>query len=124
MSSSDSSFSVENCQLAPCARSQYREERTLLLGLLLGGLGLTTGSGGSTTSRRGGSRATGADVQQKLLDVLALKRLSSCQNYRRIQNPSLLRAAYLGEQRRPDGLDIGDLSGGDQSLELVGLRCD
>lgn len=124
MSSSDSSFSVENCQLAPGAKSQHYEERTLLLGLLLGLLGSTTGSGGSTTSRRGGSRATRADVQQKLLDVLALKRLSSCQNYHRIQNPRLLRAAYLGEQRRPDGLDIGDLSGGDQSLELVGLRCD
>ena len=109
MSSSDSSFSVKPCQRARSAKPQRGEGRqhTLLLGLLLGGL----------------SGATGANVQQKLLDVLALKRLFARQNYRRIPNPSLLRAAYLGEQRRPDGLDIGDLGGGDQSLELVGLRC-
>jgi len=28
---------------------------------------------------------------------------------------------YLGEERAPDGLDFGDLGGGDEGLELVGL---
>lgn len=28
---------------------------------------------------------------------------------------------YLGEQLRPDGLNVGDLGGGDEGLELVGL---
>lgn len=30
-------------------------------------------------------------------------------------------SSYLGEQRGPDGLDVGDLSSLDQGLELVGL---
>lgn len=29
--------------------------------------------------------------------------------------------SYLGEQRGPDGLDIGDTGSLDQGLELVGL---
>jgi len=29
---------------------------------------------------------------------------------------------YLGEERAPDGLDVGDLGGGDEGLELVGLH--
>lgn len=28
---------------------------------------------------------------------------------------------YLGEKGGPDGLDISDLCGGDESLELLGL---
>ena len=73
----------------------------LLLLLLLGrGGGIATGGG---TARGGGSgrAAAGADVRQQVLDVLALE--------------------GLGEQRRPDGLDVGDLGGLDQGLELVGL---
>lgn len=29
---------------------------------------------------------------------------------------------YLGEEAGPDGLDVGDLGGADESLELLGLR--
>ena len=29
---------------------------------------------------------------------------------------------YLGEKHGPDGLDLGDLGGGDQGVDLVGLR--
>lgn len=28
---------------------------------------------------------------------------------------------YLGEEGGPDGLNVGDLGGGDESLELLGL---
>jgi len=51
----------------------------LLLFLLLlssWGSGVTTGSGGSTTSSRGGSgTTTGANVQEEVLDILALESL-------------------------------------------------
>lgn len=29
--------------------------------------------------------------------------------------------SYLGEQLSPDGLDLGDLGGGDEALKLLGL---
>lgn len=29
---------------------------------------------------------------------------------------------YLGEESSPDGLDIGNLGGGDESLKLLGLQ--
>jgi len=77
----------------------------LLLLLLLGGLwGVLGGSGttGSTTSSSwgGGSATTGSNVQEQLLDILALE--------------------GLGEERSPDGLNVGDLGSGDERLELVG----
>ena len=102
MSSSDSSFSVaefrqrmRSWQCGQCAK-----KLTLLL-LLSGGLLGGASSGSSTTSGGGGGTATGADVQEELLDVLALE--------------------GLGEDGGPDGLDLGDLGGGDEGLELVGL---
>jgi len=72
----------------------------LLLGLL--SRGVARGSSSTTSSGGSGSGSTaGADVHQHVLDVLALE--------------------GLGEQSGPDGLDIGDLGGGDESLELLGL---
>jgi hypothetical protein len=105
MSSSDSSFSIRT--LYQYDVLQYFsdggfDELTLLLSSLWCGLGITTSGGGSTTSSWGGSgTTTGANVQEQLLDVLALE--------------------GLGEERGPDGLDVGDLGGGDERLELVGL---
>jgi hypothetical protein len=73
---------------------------TLLL-LLLSGRGVSgTSSGGSATGGGGGT-TTRADVQEQVLDVLALE--------------------GLGEESGPDGLNLGDLGGGDERLELVGL---
>ena len=47
------------------------------LGLLLSGGSLSGGISGSTTSGRGsGGTATGANVQEEVLDILALKSLS------------------------------------------------
>lgn len=74
----------------------------LLLLLLL----VSSSLGGGTTSSRGsggsgGSSTTGADVGQHLLDILALE--------------------SLGEDLGPDGLDLRDVGGLDQSVELVGL---
>lgn len=59
-----------------CAKSYdgSGKQRTLLL-LLGGGLGSVTTGGGGTTSRCGSSGATGANVQKKLLDVLAFESL-------------------------------------------------
>lgn len=70
----------------------------LVLLLLLGG---SRGVSRGTTSDGGGrgGTATGADVGQELLDVLALER--------------------LGEQGRPDGLEL-NLGGRGESDELVG----
>lgn len=76
--------------------------RLTLLSLLLS-RGVSGGSGtasGSTTSSGGGG-TTRADVKEEVLDVLALE--------------------GLGEERGPDGLNLGNLGGSDQSLELVGL---
>ena len=104
MSSSDSSFSVGwyRQRSRSCACLFFNAIRLTLLGLLLSG-GVSGGSGtasGSTTSSGGGG-ATRADVKEEVLDVLALE--------------------GLGEERGPDGLNLGNLGGGDQSLELVGL---
>lgn len=79
------------------------EQLTLLLGLLLRrlGSGFTTGSGSAARSGGSSRTASGADVQQQVLDVLALER--------------------LGEELAPDGLDLGNLGGSDEGLEFVGL---
>jgi hypothetical protein len=54
--------------------SSFVGRHTLLLGLLRGSLlSGTTSSGGTTGSR--GSTATGADVHEKVLDILALESL-------------------------------------------------
>ena len=76
--------------------------RLTLLSLLLGGRisSGTRGTSGSTSSSRGGT-TTRANVQEEVLDVLALE--------------------GLGEERGPDGLDALNLGGGDERLELVGL---
>jgi len=103
MSSSDSSFSVDrHCQRSHSHNYFFLAIRLTLLGLLLsgrvsGGSGTT---GGSTTSS-GGSSTTRANVQEEVLDVLALE--------------------GLGEERGPDGLNLRNLGGGDERLELVGL---
>jgi len=107
MSSSDSSFSAQ--VVSPHVRPPglERKQRTLFL-LLLSSRGsrITARSGSSTArSRRGcssGGRRAGAGVQEHVLDILALE--------------------CLGEERGPDGLDVGNLRRGDQGLELVGLR--
>ena len=95
--------------------------RTLSLLLLSGSsvTGVTTGgtASGSTSSR--GSTTAGADVQEQVLDILALKSLSSVRNYSPCR-PSIANA-HLGEQGRPDGLDLLDLCGLDEGLKLVGL---
>jgi hypothetical protein len=71
--------------------------------LLLGssGLGGTAGSSSTASGRGSGGSASGTDVQQEVLDILTLE--------------------GLGEEREPDGLDVGDLGGGDDGGELVGL---
>jgi len=103
MSSSDSSFSVDrHCQRSHSHNYFFLAIRLTLLGLLLSGRvsgGSSTTSGGTTSS--GGGSTTRADVQEEVLDVLALE--------------------GLGEERGPDGLDLRDLGGGDERLELVGL---
>lgn len=76
-----------------------------LLLLLLGGRSLLSSSGtasSSSTGSRSGGSTTRADVQEHVLEVLALE--------------------GLGEESAPDGLDVGDLGGGDERLELVGLE--
>jgi len=71
----------------------------LLLGSLLSG---TTSSRSTASSSRGSSgTTTGTDVQEQVLDVLALE--------------------SLGEEGGPDRLDVGDLGGGDQRIDLVSL---
>lgn len=73
-----------------------------LLGLLGRVSSSVAASGSSTTRSRSRGRTTaGSNVQEQLLDVLALE--------------------GLGEDGGPDGLDLGDLGGGDEGLELVGL---
>ena len=70
------------------------EQLTLLLGLLLGLLSRST-AGSSTASSSGGSGTTpGADVGKKLLHVLALESLSSCENPSQLQTFLLLDAAH------------------------------
>ena len=95
--------------------------RTLSL-LLRSGLSVSAASSGTTSgsASSGGSTAAGADVQEQVLDILALKSLSSVRNYSPCR-PSIANA-HLGEQGGPDGLNVLDLCGLDQALELVGLR--
>jgi len=104
MSSSDSSFSVSEIfvsVLLSRSLSFWNVNPLTLLLLLLSGRGVSgTSSGGSATGGGGGT-TTRADVQEQVLDVLALK--------------------GLGEESGPDGLNLGDLGGGDERLELVGL---
>ena len=104
MSSSDSSFSVETILVSACSAGIFHGEeyRLTLLLLLLSGGGVrgTTSSGGSATGGGGGT-TTGADVHEQVLDVLTLE--------------------GLGEEGGPDGLDVLNLGGGDERLELVGL---
>jgi len=73
----------------------------LLLLLLLNSLSSGVATSGTTSGTTGsGGTTTGTDVHEEVLDVLALE--------------------SLGEDGGPDGLDISDLSGGDEGLELVG----
>lgn len=67
----------------------------LLLSSSLTTSGSTTGGGGS------GGTTTGADVGQEVLDILALE--------------------SLGEELGPDRLNIRDVGGLDESVDLVGL---
>jgi hypothetical protein len=106
MSSSDSSFSVAQVsQMSNLFVLTPFDILTLLLLLLSsrGGLLGRTASRSTTSSRSGSSGTTaGADVQEQVLDVLALE--------------------GLGEEGAPDGLDFRDLGGGDEGVELVGLN--
>ena len=94
--------------------------RTLSL-LLRSGLSVSAASSGTTSgsASSGGSTAAGADVQEQVLDILALKSLFTYQF--RVRNSSVFVYAHLGEQGRPDGLDLLDLCGLDEGLKLVGL---
>lgn len=77
---------------------------TLFLRLFLGGLirgSATSSSTCTSSSRRRSSTTTRANVQQKLLDILALE--------------------GFGEEGAPNRLDIGDLGSGDDGLKFVGL---
>lgn len=75
---------------------------TLLL-LFGGGSSVAAGSGSGTAGRgtAGRGRAPGPNIQEQVLDVLALE--------------------GLGEQRRPDGFNIGNACSLDERLYLVGL---
>ena len=103
MSSSDSSFSIgKHCQpLRSCRWRCVLFKLTLNLLLSGGRVSGTTSGGTSGTSGGGGGGTTRANVGQEVLDVLALE--------------------GLGEQRGPDGLNVGNLGGRDERLELVGL---
>lgn len=105
-------------------------QRTLLLLLSGSSLVSSTTSSGSTTGGRG-STATGTDVHEKVLDILALESLYT-NNPSENRSPGNERArvagiiidgSYLGEDGGPDGLNLLDLSGLDEGLELVGLYC-
>jgi hypothetical protein len=106
MSSSDSSFSgvgkliSKNARVSAIFHGGGCGLTLLLLLLSGGGVRGTTSSRGSATSGGGGT-TTGTDVHEEVLDVLALE--------------------GLGEESGPDGLNLGDLGGGDERLELVGL---
>lgn len=105
-------------------------QRTLLLGLLRGSLVSSTTSSGSTTGGRGGT-TTGADVHEKVLDILALESLYTQSSVRKSKFQDIILnngariarmvGSYLGEDGGPDGLNLLDLSGLDEGLELVGL---
>ena len=117
MSSSDSSFSArrrhqhtshkpillhsKDCRFLP--KLPRLIQLTLLLLLLSRRIasGITTSGRSGTTSSCWGGTTTGADVQEELLDVLALE--------------------GFGEEGGPDWLDVGDFCGGDEGLEFVGL---
>ena len=105
----------ESCQLAvplsvyshagDCDKLTIVRLLLSLLLLLLSSRGVSgssvTTSRGATSSSSGGGTA-GTDVQEHVLEVLAIK--------------------GLGEESAPDGLNIGDLGCGDERLELVGLE--
>jgi len=104
-------------------------QRTLLLLLSGSSLVSSTTSSGSTTGG-GGSTATGTDVHEKVLDILALESLytiipseNRSPGNERARVAGIIGGSYLGEDGSPDGLNILDLSGLDEGLELVGLYC-
>jgi len=77
MSSSDSSFSVYgvSCTIQRCWKRRLRKHTLFLFLFSWGGLSGT--AGGSTTSCGGSSGTTSrANVQEKVLDILALESLS------------------------------------------------
>jgi len=73
----------------------------LLFLLLLCSLGGTSSGSTGTSSRGGSGTTTRANVQKKVLDVLALK--------------------SLGEEGSPYRLDVRDLCSTNEGVELVGL---
>lgn len=127
---------------AICVRGEQRLSFLLTLLLLLNsGLGGSTTSSSGATGSGGSGTTSGSDVYEQILDVLALqslcnrKKVSSAiehvfwsrsrnfmTQFHRGGESSMLSGPYLGEDGSPDGLNL-DLSGGDESLELVGLNC-
>jgi hypothetical protein len=57
-----------------------REKRTLNLGLLSGRVSRTAIGGGSSATSSGSGTTAGTDVQEQVLDILALKSLSNIRN--------------------------------------------
>lgn len=121
MSSSDSSFSVQNGQYVHMLQLQEEKHTLLLLLLLLLSGGLGTASSRSAAGGSGCGTSARANVQEQVLDVLALKSLSKY-----IRNPVVkaigIFNAHLGEKGSPYRLNTVNLCGTDQSLELVGLE--
>ena len=118
------------------ARESKLTLNLLLLGLLSGG----SATSSSTAGRGGGSGTTAlADGGEEVLHVLALKSLQcnkkvpvsrpvrfrfSSSDRELIANSCMLFGySYLGEKRGPDRLNIDDVGGLDEGLDLVGLDC-
>jgi hypothetical protein len=74
----------------------------LLFLLSRSSLSSTASSSGATCSRGSSRTTTGANVQEEILDILALE--------------------SLGEESGPDGLDLSDTGGLDDGVQLVGLQ--
>ena len=97
--------------------------RTLFLFFLLLFLFRRGSTGCSSTPgrRSSGSTTSRTHVQQEILHVLAFKRLVIARSDAERCIPSPLCRSYLCEERCPYRLDVGDIGGFDEGLELVGL---
>jgi len=100
----------------------WGRKRTLFLGVLLCRLGRSVAAARRSACYRSRAAAAGADVGEKILDILALERLPPCQFPVEIGRAASLPRPYLCEQLSPDRLDVVDLGGFEECLYLVGLE--